>query len=408
MGALIFIATQSTTPTAIKMAAGVLGDGFDLLVTIMLIVCVLIGLGITVSYWFAVKSYNEKKAIESGKQDEGTGLKQPVTEAEVAEKAKEVYALVETIEEGADAFLFAEYRIMAVFIFFFAILVFVFTGLKGHVTFKPSDKAHIYSSDWVFGAFSTISFIVGALTSIFAGYVGMAIATCANGRVTMKCYTGGLNEGFKMAFKGGMVMGFGLLTMGLANLMVLIGFFKLYYTTCEFYNDCDQNDMYDALAAYGLGGSSIALFGRVGGGIYTKAADVGADLAGKVDNAIPEDSPKNPATIADNVGDNVGDIAGMGSDLFGSFAEGTCAAMVILASASNTIYWTGDSMYAMASNFNAMCFPLAITASGLLVSYLVSLLATHFSNVKTTADVEPALKGQLVWSCVLQTPCVFL
>jgi inorganic pyrophosphatase len=404
------------------MAAGVLGDGFDLLVTIMLIVCVLIGLGITVSYWFAVKSYDEKKAIESGQPDEGSGLKQPVTEAEVAEKATEVYALVETIEEGADAFLFAEYRIMAVFMFFFAILVFVFTGLKGHVTFKPSDKAHIYSSDWVFGAFSTISFIVGALTSIFAGYVGMAIATCANGRVTMKCYTGGLNEGFKMAFKGGMVMGFGLLTMGLANLMVLIGFFKLYYTTCEFYNDCDQNDMYDALAAYGLGGSSIALFGRVGGGIYTKAADVGADLAGKVDNAIPEDSPKNPATIADNVGDNVGDIAGMGSDLFGSFAEGTCAAMVIMASSNNCVFYADGAMNAMVSRWSSMCFPIAITATGLVVSFITSLFATHCGEVeteevdpddaaamsKTTSKVEYALKKQLCISTVLMTPVVFL
>merc|ERR1719502_1408486 len=199
-------------------------------------------------------------------------------------------------------------------------------------------------------------------------------------------------------------MGFGLCTLGLCNLLVLWAAYRLYFKSCDYYNNCELNELYDALAAYGLGASSIAMFGRVGGGIYTKAADVGADLVGKVQNDLDEDDPKNPATIADNVGDN----AGMGSDLFGSFAEGTCAAMVVLASAQNCVYWTGNSMYAMASNFDAMCFPLAITASGLLVSYLVSLLATHFSNVKTTADAEPALKGQLVWSCVLQTPCVFL
>merc|ERR1711896_74129 len=135
--------------------------------------------------------------------------------------------------------------------------------------------------------------------------------------------------------------------------MVLIGFFKLYYTTCEFYNDCDQNDMYDALAAYGLGGSSIALFGRVGGGIYTKAADVGADLAGKVCNDLPEDDPRNPATIADNVGDNVGDVAGMGSDLFGSFGEASCAALVISAS----------SVELVNAGWAALMFPLLVSAT---------------------------------------------
>lgn len=275
------------------------------------------------------------------------------------------------------------------------------------MSFEPTAST-AYGSDWVFGILSATSFVVGAATSAGAGYIGMYIATIANGRVTMKCYSEGITSGFSMAIQGGMVMAFGLTTLGLLNLVLIMMLYKLEYNSCEFYNECGLNALYDALAAYGLGGSSIAMFGRVGGGIYTKAADVGADLVGKLDFGLEEDDARNPATIADNVGDNVGDIAGMGSDLFGSFAEGTCAAMVILSSANNCVYWTGDSMYAMASNFNAMCFPLAITASGLLVSYLVSLLATHFSNVQAKTDVEPALKQQLIWSCVLQTPCVFM
>merc|ERR1712159_758273 len=205
----------------------------------------------------------------------------------------------------------------------------------------------------------------------------MRIAVLTNGRVTMKCFLKGIEEGFKMAIKGGMVMGFGLLTLGLANLLILVALYKLYYTSCKYYNNCELNDMYDALAAYGLGGSSIALFGRVGGGIYTKAADVGADLVGKVENSIPEDSPKNPATIADNVGDNVGDIAGMGSDLFGSFAEGTCAAMVILASANNSVYWSDGAMHPVASRWMSMCYPMSITATGMVVCYITPLFATH-------------------------------
>merc|ERR1711998_432061 len=148
------------------------------------------------------------------------------------------------------------------------------------------------------------------------------------------------------------------------------------YDTCNSYLDCEKGRLYDALAAYGLGGSSIALFGRVGGGIYTKAADVGADLVGKVEKGIPEDDKRNPATIADNVGDNVGDIAGMGSDLFGSFAEGTCAALVVLASANNPVFIENGNVYAVANSYQAMMFPMSITASGLVVCFITSWFAT--------------------------------
>ena len=152
----------------------------------------------------------------------------------------------------------------------------------------------------------------------------------------------------------------------------------------------------ESLTGYGLGGSVIAMFGRVGGGIYTKAADVGADLVGKVVHGIPEDDPRNPATIADNVGDNVGDVAGMGSDLFGSFAESTCAALVIGSSIGKSGGW------------DAMVFPIIVSAVGVIVCLLCSFIATHIKTVKAEDQVETALKVQLISTTALMIPAVYL
>merc|ERR1719491_1599002 len=152
----------------------------------------------------------------------------------------------------------------------------------------------------------------------------------------------------------------------------------------------------ECLTGYGLGGSVIAMFGRVGGGIYTKAADVGADLVGKVVHGIPEDDPRNPATIADNVGDNVGDVAGMGSDLFGSFAEATAAALVIGNSISESGGW------------DALVFPIVVSAFGIIVCLLCSFIATHLKPVRSESQVEQALKLQLISTTVLMIPAVFL
>jgi inorganic pyrophosphatase len=143
-----------------------------------------------------------------------------------------------------------------------------------------------------------------------------------------------MSKAFSAAYRSGSVMGFGLSSLGLLVLSILI----ILYTNLYIEDYEDYTTMYECIAGYGLGGSTIALFGRVGGGIFTKAADVGADLVGKVEEDLPEDSPSNPATIADNVGDNVGDIAGMGADLFGSFAESTSAALVVAASSPSFYY----------------------------------------------------------------------
>jgi len=182
--------------------------------------------------------------------------------------------------------------------------------------------------------FTTISFWVGAMTSMLAGYIGMMIATTTNVKVTYLCNID-IDQGFNAAFNGGQVLGFGLVGLALIFLEIIIIAYKPSVMgqlgeTSEAKDIQDQvRFLFELVSGYGLGGSTVALFGRVGGGIYTKAADVGADLAGKVEQGLPEDSPLNPGTIADNVGDNVGDIAGMGADLFGSLAESTCAALVV-------------------------------------------------------------------------------
>ena len=154
--------------------------------------------------------------------------------------------------------------------------------------------------------------------------------------------------------------------------------------------------LFEFVSGYGLGGSTVALFGRVGGGIYTKAADVGADLVGKVEKDIPEDDPRNAAVIADLVGDNVGDIAGMGSDLFGSFAESTCACLVISATSAELVHC------------QAFFFPLMISALGIIVGFITSFVSTHMIHVDSLADVEKTLKAQLYVSTILMTPAIWI
>ncbi len=180
---------------------------------------------------------------------------------------------------------------------------------------------------------TVVPFLLGAITSIVSGYIGMQIAVKANVR-TCKQAMHSLHDAFIVAFRGGLVLGFTLVGLALLVLVLIIMAYKQLYLDPK---TLDYKAMFEAIAGYGLGGSTIALFGRVGGGIYTKAADVGSDLVGKVIKDLNEDSPMNPGVIADNVGDNVGDIAGMGSDLFGSFAEATCACLVISATSKELV-----------------------------------------------------------------------
>lgn len=226
----------------------------------------------------------------------------------------------------------------------------------------------------------------------------MRIAVYTNARTTKESATS-IHNGFVVAYRGGQVLGFILVGLALLVLqLLLITYRELYYNNLADAEKLDTHSaryLFEMISGYGLGGSTVALFGRVGGGIYTKAADVGSDLAGKVINDLKEDDPKNPGTIADNVGDNVGDIAGMGADLFGSLAESTCAALVVSAQSQVLI-----------STVNATYFPLMVTAVGILASFITTFFATHIGRVNRD-NVESKVKWQLIISTVLMTGAVY-
>jgi inorganic pyrophosphatase len=308
---------------------------------------------------------------------------------EIEEKAAD---LQRAITEGAKSFLFTEYKYVSIFMSFFSIVIFVLLGSEDgfNGTWEEDASGILRAPSLYNGVFSTLAFVVGAVTSILSGYLGMSIATYANARTALEARKG-VAPAFMAAFRSGAVMGFLLAGNALFVLYMVIIVYK------RIYGD-DWEGMYEAITGYGLGGSSIALFGRVGGGIYTKAADVGADLVGKVEKDIPEDDPRNPAVIADNVGDNVGDIAGMGADLFGSFAEATCAALVVSSVSSLGVQhsWVG------------MSFPLLITASGIVVCIGITLIATDIKPARAISEIESTLKQQLVWSTAVMTPVTFI
>jgi len=342
-------------------------------VTAIILVSVALGLIFAALYAY----HTSLISIQPGRASVNQPLNAPENEHAIL---KEVVKISNAISDGANAFLSQEYKYVGLFVIAFGLLLLILLG-----------AVH----DWNSGIFATIAFVLGAGTSVLCGFIGMRIAVYSNSRTAVAAMYGPPNDvgpAFITSFKAGSVMGFALVSLGLLNLYIIINLFKLKWS-----DDEDAKVLYEAIAGYGLGGSSVALFGRVGGGIYTKAADVGADLVGKVEQGMPEDDPRNPAVIADNVGDNVGDIAGMGADLFGSLAESSCAALVV-ASASVDL----------AASWPAMMFPLVLSAAGILVCIVTSFVATHLMVVKTVDEIEPSLKRQLLVSTVLMTPVAFL
>ncbi len=276
------------------------------------------------------------------------------------------------IRNGAMAFLKAEYKVLSIFV------VAVF--------FLLSLTANSETSSWLVG----VSFILGAFSSALAGFIGMRVATNANVRTTNAARTS-LGKALEVAFTGGSVMGMAVVGLGVVGLSALF----IIYSGMGW----DVNKVITVITGFSFGASSIALFARVGGGIYTKAADVGADLVGKVEAGIPEDHPLNPATIADNVGDNVGDVAGMGADLFESYVGSIVSSMVLGALFIGTAGFTGDT------KLNAVLLPLILAATGIVTS----IIGSFFVKVKDGGSPHKALNtGELLAAFLMIVATYFI
>ena len=317
------------------------------------------------------------KAGWVGKQDAGDGKMQSISKS---------------IQEGAMAFLKAEYRILLIFVVIASIALFIVSTL-------------VETSHWII----VVAFICGAFFSALAGNIGMRIATSANVRTTQAARTS-LPQALKVSFSGGTVMGLGVAGLAVLGLSIFfLLFLKMFVTEGgNFYHE--MTIVLEALAGFSLGAESIALFARVGGGIYTKAADVGADLVGKVEAGIPEDDPRNPATIADNVGDNVGDVAGMGADLFGSYVATVLASMVLgnyiikdMSEVNGTQFT--DAFHGM----GPILLPIVIAGVGILASIIGTFLVKVSSNDAKENQVQKALNTGN-WASIILTviACYFL
>ena len=290
-------------------------------------------------------------------------LKQDAGDGKMKEIADYIY-------EGALAFLKAEYRLLTFFVIGASIV------LAAIAFFVPTTSYLIIPA-----------FIIGAVFSALAGNMGMKIATKTNVRTTQAAKTS-LPNALKVSFGGGTVMGLGVAGLAVLGLTLLFIAFFNFFMGGVWTSTADMTVVLETLAGFSLGAESIALFARVGGGIYTKAADVGADLVGKVEAGIPEDDPRNLATIADNVGDNVGDVAGMGADLFGSYVATVLAAMVL---GNYVITDMGGSIQDVFGGIGPILLPMAIAGVGIIISIIGTFLVKISSNDAKENEVQKAL-----------------
>lgn len=294
--------------------------------------------------------------------------------------------IAKNIADGAMAFLKAEYRVLSIF-------VLVASALLGWLGTQVATSHPLI----------VFAFVVGALFSVLAGFMGMRIATKANVRTTQAARTS-LAQALKVSFNGGSVMGLGVAGLAVMGLSLLFALFYNFFMGGIYGPDGyeQMSRVLEVLAGFSLGAESIALFARVGGGIYTKAADVGADLVGKVEAGIPEDDPRNPATIADNVGDNVGDVAGMGADLFGSYVATVLATMVL----GNSVIRDSGGIDDAFGGIGPILLPVLIAGIGILLSIIGMWMVRVKDTVEVTSDIVQSALNRGNWASIILTGVV--
>ncbi len=305
-------------------------------------------------------------------------MKSKWVEKQEAGDAK-MQGIANSIADGAMAFLKAEYRILAIFM--------VIASIALGILSQNVESSHILI---------VVAFIFGCVFSATAGFIGMRIATKANVRTTQAARTS-LSKALNVSFTGGLVMGLGVAGLAVLGLSMLFITFFIYFMNGVMIGTEQMTQVLEVLAGFSVGAESIALFARVGGGIYTKAADVGADLVGKVEAGIPEDDPRNPATIADNVGDNVGDVAGMGADLFGSYVATVLASMVL----GNYVIRDMGGINDMFGNIGPILLPLFIAGTGIIASIIGSFLVRVNDNATANTDTVQSALNRGNWVSIL-------
>jgi len=299
---------------------------------------------------------------------------------------EKMQGIAKHIADGALAFLKAEYRILGIYV--------VVAGLLLGWLSTQADTSH---------PLIVVAFVIGAFFSALAGNLGMRVATKANVRTTQAARTS-LTQALKVSFKGGSVMGLGVAGLAVLGLSALFAVFYVFFMGGTYGSDGPRtmSRVLEVLAGFSLGAESIALFARVGGGIYTKAADVGADLVGKVEAGIPEDDPRNPATIADNVGDNVGDVAGMGADLFGSYVATVLAAMVL----GNSVIRDSGGITDIFGGIGPILLPVMIAGLGILFSIVGMQFVRIKEGVEADSDTVQRALNNGNWVSVILTAVV--
>ncbi|MCB0526783.1 MAG: sodium/proton-translocating pyrophosphatase, partial [Saprospiraceae bacterium] len=311
-------------------------------------------------------------------------LQQWVTKQDAGDE--KMQGIAKNIADGAMAFLKSEYRILAIYVLIASVLL-------GWLSTQVETSHPLI----------VIAFIIGAAFSVLAGFFGMRIATKANVRTTQAARTS-LSQALKVSFNGGSVMGLGVAGLAVLGLSGLFALFYMFFMDGAYGEGGARmmTQVLEVLAGFSVGAESIALFARVGGGIYTKAADVGADLVGKVEAGIPEDDPRNPATIADNVGDNVGDVAGMGADLFGSYVATVLAAMVL----GNSVIRDSGGIQDVFGGIGPILLPIVIAGVGILLSIVGMWLIRIKDNDNQNVDSVQGALDRGNWASIILTAIV--